>query len=127
MPFFIRASGFPSAKKICSIEFCSIGAMNMNDLKKRRRKKMLLKYILIYNMSSKKMAKVIHQVVNKFFFQILWKSRCNILVSFPYHLKIVIFYTEILTGKVVLWCFFSSKIVKKCTIHLFMSKSQYRT
>ena len=33
VPFFIRASGFPSAKKICSIEFCSIGAMNMNDLK----------------------------------------------------------------------------------------------
>ena len=34
----------------------------------------------------------------------------------------VIFYTEILTGKVVLWCFFSSE-----TIQLFKSKSQYKT
>ena len=40
-----------------------------------------------------------------------------------------IFYTEILTGKVVLCCFFSSetKRVKKSTIQFFKSKSQYRT
>ena len=36
----------------------------------------------------------------------------------------VIFYTEILTGKVVLWCFSG---VKKSIIQLFKSKSQYRT
>ena len=37
---------------------------------------------------------------------------------------IVIFYTEILTGKVVLWCFFSSE---KSPIQLFKSKYQFRT
>ena len=42
--------------------------------------------------------------------------------TFQYNLEIVIFYTEILTGKVVLWCFFSSK-----TTQFFKSKSQYRT
>ena len=39
------------------------------------------------------------------FFQILWKSRCNILVTFPSHLKKITFYTEILTRKVELWIF----------------------
>ena len=41
--------------------------------------------------------------------------------------EIVIFYTEILTGKVVLWCFFTSEMSEKSTIQLFKSKSQYRT
>ena len=41
--------------------------------------------------------------------------------------EIVIFYTEILTGKVVLWFFSRVKRVKKSTIQLFKSKSQYRT
>ena len=38
---------------------------------------------------------------------------------FSNHLKIVIFYTEILNGKVVLWCFSWVKWVKKSTIQLF--------
>ena len=33
--------------------------------------------------------------------------------------KIVIFYTDIVTGKVVLWCFLGVKWVKKSTIQLF--------
>ena len=41
----------------------------------------------------------------------------------PLHVKsqqeIVIFYNEILTGKVVLWCFFTSETSKKSTIQLF--------
>ena len=40
---------------------------------------------------------------------------------------IVIFYTEILTRKVVLWSFFTSETSKNATIQLFKSKSQYRT
>ena len=36
--------------------------------------------------------------------------------------EIVIFYTEILTGEVVLWRFFRVKQVKKSTIQLFKSK-----
>ena len=41
--------------------------------------------------------------------------------------EIVIFDTGILTGKVVLWCFFLSETSEKSTIQLFKSKSQYRT
>ena len=41
--------------------------------------------------------------------------------------EVVIFYTEILTGKVVLWVFLRVKREKKSTIQLFKSKSQYRT
>ena len=37
--------------------------------------------------------------------------------------KIVIFYTEILTIKVVLWYFFTSEMSKKSTIQLFEKKS----
>ena len=40
---------------------------------------------------------------------------------------LVIFYTEILMRKVVLWCFFMSEMSEKSTIQLFESKSQYRT
>ena len=39
--------------------------------------------------------------------------------TFQYNLEIVIFYTEILTGKVVLWFFLRVKQVKKSTIQLF--------
>ena len=38
-----------------------------------------------------------------YFFQIVWKSRCHILGTFPSHLKRNMFYTEILTQKVELW------------------------
>ena len=41
-------------------------------------------------------------------------------------LEVVIFYTEILSGRVVLWSFFSSETSEKSTIQLFKSKSQYR-
>ena len=41
----------------------------------------------------------------KIFFQILWKSRCDILVSFPSYLKKITFCTKILTWKVELWIF----------------------
>ena len=42
----------------------------------------------------------------KIFFQILWKSRCHILVTFPSHLKkLRSIHTEILTQKVELWIF----------------------
>jgi hypothetical protein len=30
MPFFVRASGFAGAKKVGSVEFGTVGAMNMN-------------------------------------------------------------------------------------------------
>ena len=40
---------------------------------------------------------------------------------------IVIFYTEILTGKVVLWCFFSSEKSEKIHNSTCQVKSQYRT
>ena len=36
--------------------------------------------------------------------------------------KIVIFYTEILTGKVVLWCFFSSETSEKIHNSIFQVK-----
>ena len=36
--------------------------------------------------------------------------------------KIVIFYTEILTGKVVLWCFFSSETSEKIHNSTFQVK-----
>ena len=42
----------------------------------------------------------IHNHILSLFFQILWKIRCNIVVSFPSHMKKIIFYTEILTGKI---------------------------
>eukprot|EP00093_Oithona_nana_P014959 14959.XXX_176634_176807_1 [CDS] Oithona nana genome sequencing. len=32
MPFFIRTSGFTSAKKVGPVEFGAIGPVNMNDL-----------------------------------------------------------------------------------------------
>ena len=38
-----------------------------------------------------------------YFFQIVWKSRCHILGTFPSHLKRNMFYTEILTQKFELW------------------------
>ena len=44
------------------------------------------------------------------------------MVTFPSHLKIVIFYTEIMTGKVVLWCFFSSKMSEKIHNSTFQVK-----
>ena len=48
------------------------------------------------------------------------------LIHFPKIVdQIVIFYTEILTGKVVLWCFFSSETSEISTIQLFKSKSQF--
>ena len=37
-------------------------------------------------------------------------------------IKIVIFYTEILTGKVVLWCFFSSETSEKIHNSTFQVK-----
>ena len=42
-------------------------------------------------------------------------------------LKIVIFYTEILTRKVVLWCFFMSETSEKIHNSTFQVKSQFRT
>ena len=51
--------------------------------------------------------------VENSYFQILWKSRCHISITFPSHLKITIFYTEILTRKVVLWSFFTSETSEK--------------
>ena len=39
-------------------------------------------------------------------YYILTSLLLSFILSNPSHFKIVIFYTEILTGKVVLWCFF---------------------
>ena len=40
-------------------------------------------------------------------------SRENLAQSTNWKQKIIIFYTEILTGKVVMWCFFMSKTSEK--------------
>ena len=44
------------------------------------------------------------------------------LLLFPCSQVIVIFYTEILTGKVVLWCFFSSETSEKIHNSTFQVK-----
>ena len=44
------------------------------------------------------------------------------IVWFVCQNKIVIFYTEILTGKIVLWCFFSSKTSEKIHNSTFLVK-----
>ena len=51
---------------------------------------------------------------------------CNLTKS-SRKVVLVIFYTEILTGKVFCGVFSGVKPVKKSTIQLFKSKSQYRT
>ena len=56
------------------------------------------------------------------FFQILWNSRCDILVTFPSHLK-KLRSILILTRKVELWIFPLVSLVKK---QLFQSKFQCR-
>ena len=43
--------------------------------------------------------------LSKNFFQILWQSRCHILVYFSISFEEIIFYPEILTPKVELWIF----------------------
>ena len=43
-------------------------------------------------------------------------------VMWTHSLEIVIFYTEILTGKVVMWCFFSSKMSEKIHNSTFQVK-----
>ena len=49
------------------------------------------------------------------------KTKLNFLV-YHTHWVIVIFYTEILTGKVVLWCFFSSETSEKIHNSTFQVK-----
>ena len=69
----------------------------------------ILRYILYHIQISKtRLLKIFY-----YFFQILWKSRCDILVTFPSHLKKITFYTEILTRKVELWIFSLVSLVKK--------------
>ena len=53
-----------------------------------------------------------------------WDEKRKIikLVIFKKYLKIVIFYTEILTGKVVLWCFFTSEMSEKIHKSTFEGK-----
>ena len=55
--------------------------------------------------------------------QLIWNFETHTAAC----LEVVIFYTEILSGKVVSGVFSRVKRVKKSTIQLFMSKSQFRT
>ena len=54
--------------------------------------------------------------------QLIWNFETHTAAC----LEVVIFYTEILSGKVVLWSFFSSETSEKSTIQFFMPKSQFR-
>ena len=55
MPFFIRASRFAGAKKVGSVEFGTVGAMNMNlnlSMTTKTNKNMNILYQIYYNCSS---------------------------------------------------------------------------
>ena len=55
-------------------------------------------------------------------FQILWKIRGHILVTFLSHLKKIAFYTDFLTSKVDLGFFFLASLVYNTPKQLFQSK-----
>ena len=57
----------------------------------------------------------------KYFFQILWKSRCNILVSFPSHLKKLCFILRFWLEKLNCRFFHSFLSRKNTTKQLFRS------
>ena len=60
------------------------------------------------------------------FFQILWKSRCHILVTFPSHLKKLRSILRFWLEKLNCGFFHSFHSWKKTTKQLFSSKFQYR-